>query len=75
MDYHNWILAIVSVGMALSTLLSWVNRQTIAQMALRSERDMASMELRLSEKIGQTFVTWQAHNDLLARLERLEDKR
>ena len=72
METSSWILAAVGVLTALSAFLGWINRQQIAQQSLKSERDMAAMELRLSGQIGAAYVNWQAHNDLAARVDRVE---
>ena len=40
---------------------------------LEMDSRLAAMELRLNEKIGANFVTWQAHNDLEKRVARLEN--
>jgi hypothetical protein len=66
------ILGIVAIASALSNLLGWLNRQAMATTRLEMQNQLAAMELRLSEKISGAYVTWQAHNDLSSRIDRME---
>ena len=73
MDLSNWILAVVGVVSVVSSFVSWTNKQQLATSRLETQSQLAAMELRLSEKISNAYVGWQAHNDLEARVRRLEE--
>ena len=66
------IVGIVAIASAISNLLGWLNRQAMATTRLETQNQLAAMELRLSEKISGAYVTWQAHNDLSSRIDRVE---
>jgi predicted Holliday junction resolvase-like endonuclease len=67
-----WIIAILAIATAASNVLGWTLRQQLASMRMEMQVQMAAMELRLSEKISGAYVSWQAHNDLEKRIDRLE---
>ena len=67
-----WIIAGLGVATAVSNVLVWTLRQQLAATKLEMTAAMAAMELRLSEKISGAYVSWQAHNDLEKRVDRLE---
>jgi hypothetical protein len=67
-----WILIGLGILTGASNIIAWLTRQQMQITKLELDARMAAMELRLSEKIGGSFVTWQAHNDLSDRVARLE---
>lgn len=67
-----WILVAVGVLTLISSFFSWLTRQQMQIVKLELESRLATMELRLLEKIGGTYVTMQVHNDLAARMDRME---
>jgi len=69
-----WVLAALGILTAISTLISWLTRQQMLVNKLEMDTRLAAMELRLTEKIGQAFCTWQAHNDLSDRVSKLENR-
>ena len=73
MDITQWILTGIGLLSAISSLFSWLTRQQMQITKLEMDSRLAAMELRLNEKIGANFVTWQAHNDLEKRVARLEN--
>ena len=66
------ILAAVGILTAISSLLGFINKQQIQVNRAETKAELASMELRLSEKISDSFVGWQAHNTLIERVDRIE---
>ena len=72
MDTTQLILIGIGVLSTISSLFSWLTRQQIQITKLEMDSRLAAMELRLNEKIGTNFVTWQAHNDLEKRVARVE---
>lgn len=69
-----WILASVAVLTLISSVVSWLTRQQMQINKLEMDSRLTSMELRLTEKIGGMYATWQAHNDLSARVTTLSDR-
>lgn len=69
-----WILAAVAVLTLVSSVLGWLTRQQMQLNKLEMDARLASMELRLTEKLSGIYTTWQAHNDLSSRVSRLQDR-
>jgi hypothetical protein len=69
-----WILLALAVATTIGNVLAWATRQALAATKLETAATLASMELRLSEKIQGAYTSWQAHNDLSNRVDRLEQE-
>ena len=67
-----WALIFLAITTTAANVIAWLTRQALAASKLESSLQLAAMELRLSEKIQGAYVTWQAHNDLENRVERVE---
>jgi predicted Holliday junction resolvase-like endonuclease len=67
-----WALLLLAVATTAGNVIAWLTRQALAASKLETSLQLAAMELRLSEKIQGAYVTWQAHNDLENRVERME---
>lgn len=72
--WAQWAMAILAFFTALSSFLSWMTRQQMQMNKLELDARLAALELRLSDKFGAGSPTWQAHNDLAQRVQRLEDR-
>jgi hypothetical protein len=72
MDVTQWILVGLGVLTFASTVLSGLTRQQMQITKLEIDTRLAAMELRLAEKIGASFVTWQAHDELGKRVDRID---
>jgi hypothetical protein len=70
---NQWIVLGLAILTAVSNLLAWMNRQQMAATKLEFQVQLAAMELRLSEKISGAYTSWQAHRDLEARVDRIEE--
>ena len=73
-DVIEWIMLGMVILTAISSIISWMTRQQMMVTKLEIDTRLAAMELRLSEKIGQAFCTWQAHNDLSERVGNIEKR-
>ena len=62
----------LAAATAISNVIAWMNRIQLAATKLESQAQLSAMELRLSEKIQGAYTSWQAHNDLSKRVERME---
>jgi len=69
-----WILLILAAATTFGNVLAWATRQALAASKLETSAQLSSMELRLSEKISGAYTSWQAHNDLSNRVDRLEQE-
>ena len=70
-----WILMGLGVLTGASNIIAWLTRQQMQITKLEIDARLAAMELRLAEKIGSNYTSWQAHNDLSARVDRMENNR
>jgi hypothetical protein len=68
------IMAALGVLTAISTVMSWLTRQQMMITKLEIDTRLTAMELRLTEKIGESYCTWHAHNELNAKVTTLENR-
>ena len=74
MEMTQWILVGLGVLTGASNIIAFMTRQQMQINKLETNNSLAQMEIRLSEKIGAGYVNWQAHNDLVARMDRMQSR-